>query len=59
MIRFKYALIDKRKPTVVGYLEFIMNQEQVFQLILALIQQGCTDPDEIVSTIKTISEKVF
>lgn len=34
-----------------------MNQEQVFQLILALIQQGCTDPDEIVSTIKTISEK--
>lgn len=44
---------------VVGYLEFIMNQEQVFQLILALIQQGCIDPDEIVSTIKTISEKVF
>ncbi|SSP18110.1 Uncharacterised protein [Acinetobacter baumannii] len=36
-----------------------MNQDQTFQLILALVQQGCKDPEEIISIIKTISEKVF
>lgn len=36
-----------------------MNQDQTFQLILALVNQGYTDPEEIARIIKTISEKIF
>ena len=55
-----YVLIDKRKPiTGMGCLEFIMNQEQTFQLILALIQQGVKNPEEIAEIIKHLSKEVF
>lgn len=54
------VLIDKRKPiTGMGCLEFIMNQEQTFQLILALIQQGVKNPEEIAEIIKHLSKEVF
>ncbi len=36
-----------------------MSQEQTFQLILALVQQGHTSPKEIAKIIKIISDKVF
>lgn len=55
-----YVLIDKRKPiTGMGWKEFIMNQEQTFQLILALIQQGVKNPEEIAEIIKHLSKEVF
>lgn len=42
-----------------GWKEFIMNQEQTFQLILALIQQGVKNPEEIAEIIKHLSKEVF
>lgn len=47
--------MDKRKPdTGSGCLGIIINQDQTFHLILALVNQGYTDPEEVARIIKII-----
>ena len=42
-----------------GYLEFIMSQEQVYNLILTLVNQGVLDPDDIRSFVDKINASLF
>mgnify|MGYP001577722258 CR=1 FL=1 len=55
-----YDLIDKRKPiTGMGCLEFIMNQDQKYNLILCLIAQGVLNPEEIKKTVESLESNLF
>lgn len=57
---FSCVLIDKRKPiTGMGWMEYVMSQEQKYNLILSLVSQGVIDPDEIEKFINTVNISLF
>ena len=52
MIRFKYALIDKRNPHRVGYLEFIMNRN--WQSSKNYINEKLLNSEESITLTKSV-----
>ena len=42
-----------------GCLEFVMSQDQKYNLVLSLIAQGVLDPVEIENTVKSLEVSLF